>query len=178
MSDPILASLLLLASATTDCGALLSAQREAALKLDYEAFDQTEGSGFRVLAGAGCPREAADLIEAYLQSSGTKESSVTWHLAQMRAEAGQTPAAIAAARKVIRADEPEDADFKWNDYVHAMIAFLEKDRAAFDRHLARVRGAADRHYGNDLNARLLERIGRHFDMSYAEALAQPEAKGS
>lgn len=152
------------------CGALLERQQSAALQLDYTAFDQTPGSGFRVLAEADCPREAADLIEAYLQRPDATQSSLRWHLAQMRAEAGQTDAAVRAARQSLRAEAAADAAFRWNDYVHATIAFLQKDRPTFDQHHRQVTAAAERHPGNAMNGRLLDALGRHFDASYREAV--------
>lgn len=159
----------LAATAPVDCASQLEAQRDSALALSYEAFDQTEGSGFRKLAGA-CPREAADLIEAWLARHADAPSSVTWHLAQMRAESGETAAALLAARKVLRADEPADAPFKWNDYVRAVIAFLEHDRVAFDAHHAAVRAAADLHQGNAMNAGFLDRFAANFERSYLDAV--------
>lgn len=158
------------AATAADCPSLLRQHRAAALQLDYQAFDQTEGQGFRILAAAACPREAADLIEEWLSLHADAPSSVTWHLAQMRAESGETAAALVAARQVIRADEPADAPFKWNDYVRAIIAFLEHDRAAFDRHHAAVRAGADQHPGNAMNAGFLDRFAAHFDRSYLEAV--------
>jgi hypothetical protein len=159
-------------TAPTDCEQRLSDARSSMLKLDYAAFDQTEGSGFRVLARAGCKTQAADLIEAYIATNGSTESSLTWHIAQLRAEAGETAAALISARKVLRADEAADAPFKWNDYVSAVIAFLEKDRPTFELHLARVLGAAQLHPGNALNGKLLEKLQAGFDGTYMEAFVK------
>lgn len=157
------------ASVPVDCSKLLADSRDAMLQLDYQAFDQTEGQGFRLLAKAGCTAEAADLIEQYIAHTGATQSSLTWHIAQLRAESGQTQAALVAARKVLR-DEPADAPFKWNDYVSAVIAFLEKDRAAFGHHLGRVLAASELHAGNAMNGKLLQRLELGFGGSYMDAL--------
>lgn len=156
--------------APEDCAARLHAGMEADLALSWQAFDQTPGQGFRRLAEAGCPREAGDLIEAWIARNGPTHRSLHWHLAQMRGEAGQMPEAIAAARASLRADEPEDAPFRWNDYVLAVIAVFERDRAAFDRHRDRVAAFAHAHAGNAMNLRFLDRLGARFDAGYAGAL--------
>lgn len=164
-----LTALLAESGQAADCQARLTRQSAAALALPYEAFDQTEGSGFRLLA-KDCPQAAADLIEAWLAVHADAPSSVTWHLAQMRAESGDTAAALVAARKVLRSDEAADAPFKWNDYVRAIIAFLEQDRVAFDRHHNAVRAAAPLHEGNGMNAAFLDRFAAHFESSYVDAV--------
>lgn len=162
------------ASATPDCHALYRERVAADVDLPYETFDQTEGRGFRILAGAGCPAEAADLIEAWVAKNATSRRSLDWHIAQMRAEAGATEAAVAAARRSLVSEAEARANaFKWNDYVLAVIAFLREDRAAFDRHRAVLAAAADAHAGNAMNLRFLDRLAAGFGGSYAAALAAP-----
>lgn len=156
-----------------DCDKLLEQGKPAAMQMDYEHFDQTEGSGFRVLAAAGCPRQAANLIASYIEATGDARSSLHWHLAQMRAEAGQTPAAIDAARASMR-ELPAGETFRWNEYVRAVIAFLEKDRKAFDREFAAVSQASGEHPGNAMNLRFLGRLASNFDKTYLEAVLAGE----
>ncbi|RYD15180.1 MAG: hypothetical protein EOP90_09560 [Lysobacteraceae bacterium] len=159
-------------SAASGCAALFRERVAADLDLPYDTFDQTEGHGFRILAAAGCPAEAADLIEAWIAKNKTTRRSLDWHIAQMRAEAGATEAAIAAARRsLISADEARTNAFKWNDYVLAVIAFLQRDRAAFDRHRDVLAAAADAHAGNAMNLRFIDRLEAGFGGSYAAALA-------
>ncbi|WP_257388476.1 hypothetical protein [Tahibacter caeni] len=160
--------LLPLTSAATDCAELYGQHRLGDLDLPVELFDQTEGRGFRVLAAAGCVREAGDLLEAWAARRDTVPRSVHWHIAQMRAEHDDRPAAIAAARRALDAQEAADAAFKWNDYVLATVAFLERDRGAFDRHRDAV-AAASGQGGNALNLVLLDKLGRHFDRDYLQA---------
>lgn len=164
-------------AAGTDCAALYQQHLASDMELSWRAFDQTEGSGFRVLASAGCYREAGDLIAAYLQAQERRNHSLHWHLAQMRAEEGENEAAIAAARRSLRSDEAADAAFKWNDYVRAVIAFLAKDRVAFDRHVA-VLAAHDDDPGNAMNLGLLRKLEAGFGGSYRDALrAVDDASG-
>jgi hypothetical protein len=152
------------------CEALYQARLKTDLSLSYEAFDQTEGQGFRALAAVGCNKEGADLIEAYMKANQSKQSSLLWHVAQLRASAGQTVEAIAAAKGSLDPKEDLAKDpFRWNDYVLATIAFLERDRAALQRHRDRVAAGRDAYMGNALNLKLLDALVKYFDTSYAYA---------
>jgi hypothetical protein len=158
-----------------ECAALFAQHFPSDLALSYEAFDQTEGSGFRVLAARRCEREAADLIVEYLVANKATQRSLRWHVAQLRATHGDTPRAIAYARSVLAEHENFDASpLRWNDYVLATIAFLERDRDALVRHRDNVAAGAAAHAGNALNLKLLDRLIRHYGSSYAEATAAGE----
>lgn len=152
-----------------DCQAQYQAIRAEALKLDYRAFDQTPDSGFRVLAAGGCPREAADLIEEYIEVNKAGQRSLVWHLAQMRGQAGQTEAAIAASRQSLDPDESEEAPFRWNAHVHAYLGILTGNRALFDSSLAQLEAGAALHAGNRINASFWQRLAPYFDLGYAGA---------
>lgn len=154
---------------SADCAALYETHLSTDLDLSVDAFDQTEGQGFRALARSGCYREAGDLIEAWMKQREVVPSHVHWHLAQMRAHHDDRPAAIAAARRALRPDEASSAAFKWNDYALATIAFLERDRAAFDRHRNALAAAVSLHAGNALNLKLIDLLGRHFELDYLQA---------
>lgn len=157
-------------AAARDCSQLYAAHLATDLKLGYEQFDQTEGRGFRALAARGCDKEAADLIEAYVAANGAAERSLRWHVAQLRATQGDLAAAIHHARSVL--SEGEDfakAPLRWNDYVLATIAFLERDRAALQHHRDRVAAGREAHVGNALNLKLLDALLRHFERDYRYA---------
>lgn len=163
------------ATPAVDCSALHREHLASDLDLTYEAFDQTEGSGFRVLAAAGCPRQAADLIEAYIAHNDASESSLRWHVAQLRASSGDAPAAVRAARTtLVSAEDDAASPFRWNDYVLATIAFLERDRVALQRHRDAVAAGAGAHAGNAMNLRLLDALLRHFELGYDEATRRIE----
>jgi len=166
----LLVSFSVLALNTTDCDQLLEDYREQGLQLDYQAFDQTQGSGFRWLAAQGCPSQAADLIEAYIEAHGGSQRSLVWHLAQMRGESGEVTAAIEAALQSLDMDESTDAPFRWNAHVLAYLAVLEGDREAFDRSLAELLAASDRHQGNQINASMWQKLSPYFDLGYAQAI--------
>lgn len=159
------------AHAETDCERLYQEHLKSDLSLSYEAFDQTMGSGFRALSAAGCEREAADLIEAYIEATGAGQSSLRWHIAQLRASHGAYSEAIRYARSsLIEEEKAAGIPLRWNDYVLATIAFLEKDRQALITHRDRVADGVEDHAGNAMNLRLLDALIEHFDASYSEAM--------
>ena len=72
--------------AETECAAEFDRRIAADMALTYEAFDQTQGSGFRRLADLGCWKEAGDLIEAYIEATGaTRREGSQWSAAVYRA---------------------------------------------------------------------------------------------
>jgi hypothetical protein len=161
--------------APADCAALFAQRFPADLALSYEAFDQTQDSGFRVLAARRCDREAADLIVEYIVANKAEQRSLRWHVAQLRATHGDAPRAIAYARSVLVDKEDFAASpLRWNDYVLATIAFLERDRAALVRHRDKVAEGAAAHAGNALNLKLLDKLVARFGSSYAQATAAPD----
>lgn len=159
-----------------DCEQLYQAHLKTDLSLDYRAFDQTEGQGFRALVTKpGCEKQAADLIEAYIAANGAKQSSLRWHIAQLRATQGDSVAAIRYSKTVLTdKDDRKPGALRWNDYVRATIAFLEKDRVALQNHREAVAAGKDEHFGNALNLKLLDSLLRHFDRDYAFASLQIE----
>ena len=84
--------------AEVDCQTLMEQHLESDMNLSYKEFDQTMGSGFRVLSAQGCHSESADLIERYIEHNSAEQSSLRWHIAQARAMAGENAEAIRYAR--------------------------------------------------------------------------------
>lgn len=171
----LLPVVLVLASASAravDCAAEYNKHLATDLSLPYAEFDQTPGKGMRPLADAGCAKEAADLIVAYIDQNKDTRKSLTWHVAQQRALQDARAEAVRYARLSLAATEDFDKEaLRWNDYVLATIAFLEKDRSAFDRHVAQVAKAKDLYFGNAMNLRLLETLSRNFEKNYKDATA-------
>ena len=116
-----------------------SYDREAILALDFVAFDQTEGSGWRQLYEDECFVEAAEALSDWRQNHGAQLSPddareammlriLAWHEAQMWAFAGRDSDALVVFESdaVMRNDEGGEA---WNIYVEGTRAFLRRDRA-------------------------------------------------
>jgi hypothetical protein len=158
------------AAASENCAAMYQQHLETDMSLAYDDFDQSEGKGFRALASVGCEKQAADLIVEYIRVNQASQSSLRWHVAQLRASSGESTEAIRFARSVLNENEDLAANpLRWNDYVLATIAFLEKDKPALLTHRDNVaKGKAD-YFGNELNLRLLDSLVKYFDKDYAYA---------
>ncbi len=78
-----------------------------------------------------------------------------------------------AAEILILALNPPEIEaaskFSWNTYALATIAFLKGDRPAFDAHLSEHRRRTQQTAENASNLRVLERLSRCFDKTYAVA---------
>ena len=104
--------------------------RDSMMAMDFNTFDQTSGSGWRMVADMlGCALVAADLIRDYIDLHSPNERIIVFHEAQMRAKGGQTARAIELFRQT-REAEGQSSFFGWNQYVDATIAFLEGDKEA------------------------------------------------
>ena len=137
--------------------------------------------GWRPLAATpGCRAQAADVLRSYRERVQRRIGTLYWHEGQLRAELGETDAAIALLE---RGRHPTDED-GWNDYVDATIAFLRNDRrrllAVRDR-LAERPKPADWATGVDtkgnpvaappwpMNLNVVDRLIACFGRSYREA---------
>ncbi len=104
------------------------------LLLNFEEFDQDPKGGWRALGDRrGCEARGARLIEAYLKKHqndipAKRVATLNWHLGQMWAAAGNARKAIVA----FEATKPEGDDAQ-NFYADATIAYLKRDRVAFDQ---------------------------------------------
>jgi hypothetical protein len=148
------------------------ADEPAELALDYQAFDQTPGRGWRTLAAAGKHLDGARLIDRY---ASKKEGLEPWqrinlrfHAGQMYAYAGRTDDALARFKGALHDQEPADSPIRWNAYVRATIAFLEKDRERLlTNHEEIARGPM--FMGTIPNLDVVDRLIAHFDAPYAVA---------
>ncbi len=157
--------------------------RAAMLALDQKSFDQDMAGGWRPLAYKSCYLAAADLIRDWRAANGGTGVILQWHEGQMRANAGQTEAAIALFEQS-RQPAEQDAAFGWNHYVDGSIAFLRGDRAALEAARAKLaavpRPADFDPIGPDgkpmkviwpLNLNVLDGFLRCWGQSYTEAYA-------
>ena len=143
-----------------------SSEVDSLMALDFEAFDQDMQGGWRYYANQKRFAAAASLIQIYLdRNTGISEFErevMFWHAGQMLAIDGQEERAIPLMEK---SRKKEDDFMLWNPYLDATIAFLNKDRPAFDKNLKAVAAIS-----NNPNLPLLELLGKHFDKSYREVL--------
>jgi len=142
------------------------------LHLDYESFDQRPGNGWRKLVDAGKHLEAAELIDTYVaQRDGLEE----WQVVNLRFHAGQLYAfvnkenlALARFESAINPKEPNDSPIRWNAYVKATIAFLQKDREGLIRMRNEIANGPE-WQGTIPNLNVADRLLANFDNSYAVA---------
>ena len=157
-----------------ECDALLATHLASDLALPFDAFDQDDHQGWRVLADAGCEAQAATLIAAYAARQAHPHPVLAWHRAQMLARSGQTSDAIAAARGTLHPAGADDASgFDWNDYANATIAFLQGDKAALQANRDRLAEAAATSEMNRPNLRSADRLLRCFGQAYKIAYVCP-----
>lgn len=186
MKIPILLfALSLVDTAHADCAGMFAAHRTADMTLPYARFDQTEGSGFRVLATAGCYLEAEQLIVLYVKVHDEDNDALWWHAAQMAASAGDYSLATRHAKRSIATPRPADADpLLWNEYVLASMAFFERDKPGLQRYRDFIASNDHDFWGNRLNVNLLDTMLENFDLGYAQIgekamkrwAARPQAK--
>ena len=169
--------------AAADC----AYDRAAMFALDQQAFDQDLKGGWRAVANRGCYRQAADLIRDYRKVHPEQPKILYWHEGQMRANAGQV------RRSIPLFEQAKDAGVAspWNLYADATIAYLRRDRAAFDRarealyaipeppFFARQAEEVERQLGFrptwPQNHETVDRLAACFDQPYEEAYACPRS---
>ena len=140
------------------------------LDLDPWTFDQTD-KGWRSLVRPSTGAAIAALeayAAAYLRDGewvdapiGEKQLDPTiifWHLGQLLACEEHTAEAILR----MRMSHSNGRDSQWDAYVLATVAFLEGDRASFDRHAA----------GPNYNRPTLKRLTNNWGKTYNEAYAR------
>lgn len=150
------------------------------LNLDFERFDQTAGSGWRILASAGRYLDAAQLIDAYIQRNpaleGPRRQALFFHAGQMYAFAEKYGLARERFLASLSPDESRSSPIRWNDYVRGTVAFLERDRPSLTFHRNQVADGPSID-GIKPNLNFLDSFLENFGNSYAYAYthARPPA---
>jgi hypothetical protein len=156
-------------------------ERQTQLELDWHAFDQGS-AGFRTFVSGEryCPLIAGKLIEDYLDvhpELSVKQRYVSeFHAGQQFAGLNDIPRALEHFYRGFNPHEDPAGDGKWNAYVRATIAFLEKDRDTLEASLKIL----ERHQDNRMNAinvRLVRGFIAAFDKPYNEAINAAFKKG-
>lgn len=166
------AFVLLLAAALLSPLSLAQPSLPRELELGYPAFDQQPGQGWRKIADEGRYLDAAALIERYLVQPRVLEDwqrvNLRFHAAQLYAFAGQNEPALAHLRVALLRDEPPNSPIRWNAYVQATMAFLERDRKKLAE-LREVIADGPRLLGGVPNLDVVERLLKCFDRPYSVA---------
>ncbi|HEV3203320.1 MAG TPA: hypothetical protein VGY77_03005 [Gemmataceae bacterium] len=142
------------------------------LELSYEAFDQRPGGGWRKIADEGKYLQAAQLIDRYeMEKKGLEERqrvNLRFHAGQLYAFADQKDLALARFRTALVDKEPADSPIRWNAYVRATIAFLERDRKKLTE-LREEIAKGPKVQGAVANLDVVDRLIAHFDEPYSVA---------
>ena len=140
--------------------------------LDYNAFDQRPGRGWRQLAENGKFLDAARLIDQYIENHKSLDASqrvnLNFHAGQMYAFADDYRTAIDRFSVSTYAEEPPDLPLRWNAYVQATIAFLNKDMKRLEECRKEILEGPT-FDGEKANLDVVARLIKHFDRPYAEA---------
>lgn len=142
------------------------------LKLPYQEFDQRPGKGWRKFAEQGKFLQAAKLIDRYeKEKKGLEEwqrVNLRFHAGQLYAFADQKDQALARFKKALLSKEPPEAPIRWNAYVHATMAFLEKDRKKLTE-LRKEIAKGPKLQGVVPNLDVVDRLLQYFDEPYSVA---------
>ena len=142
------------------------------LGLSYWAFDQRPGSAWRKIADEGKYLEAAKLIDRYeKEKKGLEEwqrVNLRFHAGQLYAAADQKDRALARFKTALFIKEPADSTIRWNAYVRATIAFLERDRKKLTE-LREEIAKGPKLQGVAPNLDVVDRLIEHFDEPYLAA---------
>jgi hypothetical protein len=110
--------------------------KHALLALDFQAFDQTEGAGWRPLYTAGCYIEVAQLLREWRARHGENtQPIIPFHEAQMWAYAGHYEMALPLFEQAYRSERTSHA-IAWNAYVDGTLAFIRRDLASLEAAVA------------------------------------------
>jgi hypothetical protein len=152
------------------CTELLAKASQNDLSLPSHEFDQDDKRGWRALAAVGCTAEAAILVERYLIGYESNLRSLKWHHAQLLAMTGKYPEAVAAARQAINpSEQSQHPQFKWNAYVLATIAFLERNTAEIERQAQVIESAVTAEPMNKVNLEVVRGLQRCIGQPYKTA---------
>jgi len=142
------------------------------LDLGYDAFDQRPGRGWRQVAEKGRFSDAARLIDVYLEKHHDLDVSqrvnLNFHAGQMYAFADDYRTAINRFSRSTYAEEPPELPLRWNAYVQATVAFLQKDMKRLKECREEILGGPTFH-GEKANLDVVDRLIKRFDEPYSKA---------
>src|SRR6266478_3027104 len=148
------------------CAAPASTQRIGMLSLPYNEFDQSYGSGFRLLYDRGEYLKAAVLIEDYLKAHREltvgQQKFLHLHAAQLFALGNETSRAVEHLDQAVSHGKTSELGPSWNDMLAATRAFLTHDRAALLATKERLAAAK--------SPQRVDNLIENFGSSYADVL--------
>ncbi len=148
------------------CAAPASTQRTAILSLPYNEFDQSYGSGFRLLYDREEYLKAAVLIEDYLKAhyelTAGQQKFLHLHAAQMFALGSENTPAVKHLDLALSHEKTRELGPNWNDMLAATRAFLMHNRKALVAAKERLAAAK--------SPQRVDNLLENFGSSYADVL--------
>lgn len=144
------------------------------VKMDFYDFDQSE-KGWRLLAAKACYSQAALVQVRYRKVNfdrmlAWERRTSSWHIGQMYAFDSNYSKAIDFFKKSKKHEDDRGSGFRWNDYVNASIAFLEKNRKKLSYYRESLYKGSSPY--NRMNLRVVDSFLRCFDSPYSLAYSK------
>jgi len=125
--------------------------------------------GWRQLAEKGRFLDAAKLIDAYIKEHEDLDESqrvnLHFHAGQMYAFAGDAKTAVERFGRSTYVEEPPELSLRWNAYVQATIAFLDKNLKRLKECREEITEGPT-FQGKKANLEVVDRLIEHFDEPY------------
>lgn len=148
------------------CKAEFERRLELIPNMSSEEFEAESGDGWRPLANVGCFADAANLLEAYSAKHGAHYAR-SFHQARQWLSLDEFQKARPHLLASIRHDMPSASRFKWNNYVLAHVAYVDRDQNRFRREMAALESDAEFH-PNKVNLKILRKIDTDFGLKFSE----------
>jgi len=164
----------LLATATPANCSVSDTEKKELLAQDWDTFDQKlEGFRTLVMGERYCPREAGELIAEYLaqhpELDEKKRYITEFHAGQQFAGLDERPRALPHFYRGFNPYEDPESSNRWNAYVRATIAFLERDRDTLEASLKVLEAHQDNRM-NAINVKLVRSFAANFGKTYDDAV--------
>ena len=146
---------------------------DSIMNLSFDEFDQNMEGGWRYYSNKEDFKTATNLIKLYLEKhpeiESTKRGVISFHCGQMLALLDKNEEAI----PYMEASKMKENDvMNWDVYVDATIAFLRKDRAAFDKKKSELKKKSVFPEDQNRNLIFLNKLEAHFNKTYQDAMKE------
>lgn len=144
---------------------------DSLMKLSFDEFDQDMEGGWRYYSNKEDFETATVLIKLYLKKHPeievSKRGVMSFHCGQMLALLDKNEEAI----PYMEASKKKEKDvMNWDVYVDATVAFLKKDREAFDKKKSELKEKSVFPPDQNRNLIFLNKLETNFDKTYLEAI--------
>jgi hypothetical protein len=161
----VLAAVAVQAGAVSACKERLARELPAYEQMSPSDFDFSD-KGWRGLDANKCAPEAAEALRLYIEKHDAPYH-VYFHAAQLNASIGRYELARGYLQRAFRPELAPDAEFKWNEYVDAVDAFLAGDLPRLKKARELVSPRLDVR-GNAANIKVIDQLIDGFGRPYGD----------